>query len=517
MYFEIWRSGKLIKRGTQTLNTLSWSTELMYAPNTQLVLPVEYLEYIDGRDEVKIFINDKCFWGIVKDVQIDKVAETVTLSIEHIITEWEYRQVSINHAMTNKALNIIYKGADVVKANGENITANDFQVGQNELPLSNSKIIKKAGAYAWTDSGDRLPITTITGTIGTATGEYEIKLSTKNGTSISVKVSVSESVDESSSTADPEIIDKISDIYNDKTFVYPGWQIDIQSGGATVVDYVYSRQNKLEALTKTMELTEDLFWRVGFTNEKVVEIGRFGKKKPYIISTKPSGETNIHILTEPTIDYDFDDVINVASVYGDKSDSGMSSITLRDIYEHPERQKDGFPVVILREGVNNERDYSTYYQFPKLAPNNYDEYAVVDEESVALEGGVLIEGTFNYNDLSPFSENDTFVTDTQRIRAAQAVYRASIRKLKQSRRSYDIEVVTEEIPSDINVGDKIRFVYDNSLWVMDECESYWRKIVAYDDYFYITKIDYQFDETGAETNVLTLTKWLKLDRDTQTT
>lgn len=517
MYFEIWRNGNLIKRGNKTLNPLSWSIELMYAPNTQLVLPIEWLSYINGREECKIFINDKCFWGIIKDVEVDKVNETVTLSIEHAITEWEYQQVSINHAISSKALNVIYKGATVVKSNGENITANDFKVAVNELPLSNSKIISKAGAYAWTDSGDRVAITTVTGTIGTEKKEYEISLSTKNGTTIKVKVSVSDDIDESSSTADPEIIDKVSDIYNDMSFVYPGWEVDIQSGGSTIVDYVYSRQNKLEALTKTMELTDDLFWRVAFRNEKVVEIGRFGKKKPYIISNKPSGESNIHILTEPTVDYDFDDVINVASVYGDKSDSGMSSVTLRDIYEHPEKQKDGFPVVILREGVNNERDYSAYYQYPKLAPNNYDEYAVIDEESVALEGGILIEGTFNYNDLSPFSTDDKIVKDEQRMRASQAVYRASIRKLKQSRRSYDVEVVTEEIPTDLNVGDRVRFIYNNNLWVVDECESYWRKILDYDDFFYITKIDYQFDETGAETNVLTLTKWLKLDRDTQTT
>ena len=30
------------------------------------------------------------------------------------------------------------------------------------------------------------------------------------------------------------------------------------------IDYVYSRQNKLEALTKTCELTDDIWWRVGF-------------------------------------------------------------------------------------------------------------------------------------------------------------------------------------------------------------------------------------------------------------
>lgn len=519
MYFEIWRNGNLIKRGTKTLNPLSWSIELMYAPNTQLVLPIEWLSYVQGREEVKIFINDKCFWGIVKDVDVDKVNETVTLSIEHCITEWEYRQVSINHAVSRETLNVIYKGSNSKTNGNETITANDFTVTESELPLTLAKIISRSRAYAWNNSnGDKVDITSFSGTIEAESGEYEISLSTKNGTSVSLKVSVSDKEKEETDTSDPEIIDKIEDIFNDKSFVYPGWIVDIEEDEkATMIDYVYSRQNKLEALTKTCELTEDLFWRVGFTNEKRVEIGSFGEKKPYIISLKPSGKSNIHILTEPTIDYDFDDVINVASVYGDKSDSGMSSVTLRDVYMDESSHIDGFPIVILREAVNNERNYAPYVQYPRLAPNNYDEFAVIDEESVALEGGTLIEGTFNYNDLSPFSTDDKIVSDADRLSASRAVYHASIRKLKQARRSYDLEVVTEEIPTDLKVGDKVRFIYNNNLWVMDECDSYWRKIIDFNDFFYITKIDYDFDETGAETNTLTLTKWLKIDRDTQTT
>lgn len=518
MFFEIYRQGKLIKRGTKSLSDLSWSNELMFAPNTSMVLPIDYLPYINGREEIKIFINDKCFWGIIKDVTVDKVNETIDISIEHVITEWEYRQVSVNRAVSREMLNVIYKGAKNATKGGQSITANDFNISLTQLPLTNKQILAKARAYAWdANNGDKIDIT-VTGTIGSTKGDYELTLSTKGGASVKIKVTVTDKPKDESGASDPEIIDKITDIYNDTSFVYPGWVVDIEDDEeATMIDYVYSRQSKLEALTKTCELTPDLFWRVGFTNEKVVEIGSFGTLKPYIISAKPSGNSNIHILTEPTIDYDFDDVINVASVYGDKSDSGMSSVTLRDIYMNENLQFKGFPVVILREAVNNERDYSPYIQYPKLASNNYDEYAVIDEESVALEGGVLIEGTFNYNDLSAFSTDDKIVTDADRVAAAKAVYHSSIRKLKQARRSYDIEVVTEEIPTDLTVGDKVRFIYDNSLWVMEECSSYWEKILAYDDEFYITKIEYNFDRNGVETNVLTLTKWLKIDRDTQIT
>ena len=63
---------------------------------------------------------------------------------------------------------------------------------------------------------------------------------------------------------DPSVVDQIGDIYNDANFAYPGWQIDFQDDSdSQMIDYVYSRQNKLEALTQTMELTENLWWRVG--------------------------------------------------------------------------------------------------------------------------------------------------------------------------------------------------------------------------------------------------------------
>lgn len=512
MYYEIYRQGNLIRRGTKILNTLSWSTELMFTPNMELVLPIDHLEYFQGREEVKVFVNDKCFWGIVKEISLDKENETISLTLEHVISEWEYRQVHINHAIDNENINVIYKGSEVVRKNGETVTANPFSVALNELPLTDAEIIARARASAYVSpNGDKLPLA-VSGEIKAEKGEYDIAFKTAKGTLLTVKCSVT---DESKEDADiePSIADKLSDIYNDKTFVYPGWIVDIQDDA--MIDYVYSRQNKLEALTKTCELTSDLFWRVGFTNEKVVEIGKFGDIKPFVISTRKSGETNIRMLTEPQITYKFDDVVNVASVYGDKSDSGMSSITLRDVYERPELQDEKFPVVILREGVNNERDYSDYIQFPMLAPNNYDEYAVIDLESVALENGELIEGTFTSNDISAFSLDDELVTDADRINASKVLYRSSIRKLIQLRRSYDMEITTEELPSDLNVGDKVRLIYDNKLWTVTECSEYWQKIVDYDDYFYITKIDFNIDANGAETDKITLTKWIKLDRETQ--
>lgn len=626
MYFEVFKQGNLIIRGKQILNTISLDNELMLAPSTTLVLPIDWLEVIDGREEIKIFLDEcRVFWGIVWDITVNKVDETIELDVRHVITEWQYRQISVNHAISDNnnakaKLNIVYKGDKVKKSkeNDETITANDFVVIASKIDdMKTADWVKKARASAWvTSNGDKVKVSkvdfsdidkadgkykegsykvkfstkkgtsvTVDCEVVTAidmqtrrsksnrsnketisavpftvyegkkltvaqvkkkadpkawvyrhknqsvkvteietdfkneVGIYQLTASTAKGTSITVKIEVKSGSGDYSTLDDPAVVDQLEDIYSDMNFAYPGWQIDFRDdSGDEMIDYVYSRQNKLEALTQTMELTDDLWWRVGLWDEKRVEIGRFGDIKPYTLSTKPSGKTNIRIIEEPTIDYDFENVVNVATVYSDKSDGGMSSLTLREIYEDPDAQVDGFPVVILHSNANNERDYSKYIsQYPQLAPNNELEYAIIDEESVALEQGTVIEGTYAFNEYSPFEIEGKRITNKKRKRAAKTVYRAVIKKLKQARRSYDVTVVTEPIPCDLEVGDRIRFLYDNNLWKLEACSSYWKKILSYDDLWYITAITYNYDEYGNLTNELKLAKWLKIDRETSNT
>ena len=541
MFFEVYKKGNLIIRGKQILNTISLDNELMLAPSTTLTLPIEWLEVIDGREEIKIYLDEcRVFWGIVWDIEVDKQAETIDLDVRHVVTEWQYRQISVNHAISGDTersrLNIVYLGENITKndVTDEAITANGFTASLAEAKnFGNADFISRARASAWVMSnGDKVDIASVsilkcetdendnetcTPSTITEAATYKVTFATAKGTSVSVDVSIEEKVTPSYGTIDdPAVIDKLEDIYNDKNFAYPGWEIEFRDGsGARMIDYVYSRQNKLDALTETMELTDDLWWRVGLWNEKKIQIGKFGDVKPYTLSTKPSGATNIKIIEEPTIDYDFENVINVATVYSDKSDGGMSSLTLREVYQDPTLQKEGFPVVILHANVNNERDYRMYTdQYPKLAPNNEIEYAIIDEASVALEQGTIIEGTYAFNDLSPFQIEGEGITDDKRIKAAKTVYEATIKKLIQARRSYDVHVVTEPIPCDLEVGDKIRFLYDNNLWKMDACSSYWKKVLSYNDLFYVTAITYNYDEYGNLTNELTLTKWLKIERET---
>ena len=541
MYFEIFSTqGNLIIRGRKYIGTLQFDHELNLAPTTSMVLDATWASIIKGREEIKIHLDDgKIFWGIIWGfTPIDKANETITLDIRHVITEWEYRQISVNHAMSNQALNIVYKGDEVgtSEANAETITASGFTIAKSEASsFTTEQILARSRAYAWsTTNGDKVAITSVRiqkcevpegqeeevctdASLGDE-GTYKVTLATAKGTSVQIDLSVEEKYEPSYGTlVDPTVADKLLDIYNDTNFAYPGWQIEWRNGAENrYIDYVYSKQNKLDALTETVELTEDLWWRVGFWNEKKVQIGTFGDEKPYIISTKPSGATNIRMIQEPSIEADLDNVINVATVYSDKSDSGMSSLTLREVYMNPSLQRSGFPVVILHSNVNNERDYRMYTdQYPRLAPNNEVEYAVLDTESIALESGVLIEDSYSFNDLSPFEIEGNTIEDEKRVKAAETVYHAVIKKLIQSRRSYDIKISTEHLPIDLLAGDKVRFIYDNKIWEQTACSNYWKKILSMDDHFYISRISYNIDEYGNEWNELTLTKWLKIERETR--
>lgn len=625
MFFEIYKQGKLKKRGKTTLGGISWSNEVMTVPECTLTLPATYAEYFDGREDVKIYVNGKVFWGHVKNnYTLNKTDETIELPLSHIVSEWEYRQISVNHAVSDGNINVVFKGDKVRKnvGNQEGITACDFTLTAKQVKqkVSDSVLIKKAYAQAWNlQNGNTVPITKVDRSALKPKEEtYDVSFSTAKGTTVTVECTVQPNIqrgglryksnktdkekiearrfsidisladdldnddliryakakawvyrhpkdtikvvvrssnvqarvgsytvtfetetghtdltidvqvtdEENYPSLEPAVVDELRDIYNDMNMAYPGWQLDWQDGsGDRTIDYVYSRQNKLEALTQTMEITPDLFWRVGFTGEKVIEIGKFGKKMPYTISVKPSGKTNRRMITEPEVTPDYENVINVATVYSEKSDGGMSTLTLREAYNDEELLKKGliteriqddkFPVVILHANVNNERNYSQYIsQYPKLAPNNEMEYAIIDTESVALESGILIEGTFAFNDLGAFNTESKKITDRKRIQAARMVYNAGVRKLKEARRNYRFEVTVEEMPPEVNVGDKIRVLYDNSIWNIEACSNYWKKILQMDNYFYIEGMTWDIEANGKETNTLTLVKYLKVERET---
>lgn len=569
---EILEFGNVKKRFRLSLSEIDMSTELMTSPSIDIDGVAELLPYLRGRKEIRIFTDNAIFYSNTQSIQIDSINGTLSISCSHVISEWKNRQVPTNYAVKNKT---------------------------------------------------------------------------------------------------------IPEIYTDDEMKYSDdWEMEYdEQANLELIDYVYSRQNKLDALTKTCELTPDLFWRVALSENKIIQIGKFGEEKQYTVSLRPSGGRNIRIIEEPSINEDFSSVINLATVYANKSDSGMSSLSLREVYNDTSLQDPNFPVVIIRNNINNERDYD-YIDYPKLAPNNQLEYAVIDTESVAMESGLFVEGTYSFDDLNPFSleeeveENpggngpwspqafmdeymgqkvemdgapveqpcqcvDLFkkclqiigypdpsraiggdgfawniwfnrdylgyddyfdypstpqfgdwaifdkagntpdshvamfvssnndntaqffgqnqpdpyctvqnietthilgwmrvkeefwsgtynpesgngvknITDEDRIKCAKAVYDATIKKLINARRKFQITVTTEQLPQDLNVGDKIRFIYDLKQFHIEECSNYMRKLLTNDDWFYINKLNRHIDSNGMETGELTLEKFLRIDRE----
>lgn len=556
MYYEIYKSGKCVKKDNVLLSPIRFSNELMYVPTCQLELPIEYRDYIDGHGEIKIYANDKVFWGIVTGIDVDAPKGTMSVQLTHKISEWEYRQLAINNAILDKKLNFVYKNdadkvvysqsADKRYTKFYTLVASKVQIKQNAYDITDAKLIElgRAKCYETKNVSNILKVKVKSHNIEQKLGTYKVTFIAEGYNALGITETAEATVEATVSVKGGDVQKKkvdeglytlqeqLSDIYHDNNFVYPDWDIDFQDDSKErTIDYVYSKQNKLDALTATMEHTEDLFWRVGFDGEKKIEIGKFGKKKPYFISQNPSGTYNIRMIDDPEVTYSFDNVCNLATVYSDKSDGGMSSLTLREVYNHRndageidklyrlDNPECKFPVVITRDNiisdVNNERTYGFIQEYtdelPKIAPNNIYEYAVLDLDSIAKEGGKVIEDTFAFNDLGAFNTENKKVTDKYRTRASFVAYRSAIRKLKHRRRNYSLKVKLEQIPKNIVVGDQIRLIYNLDLLHIDCCSNYMRRELHQDQWWYITAIDYEISGDGNEIDTLTLSKELLID------
>lgn len=340
-WFEILdQNSKVIKRFRKIIGDVEFTNELMVIPEMTLTLPDEYEPYLMGRKQFRAHLNGSDGGVIVFRGWIDAIIPSgqnaVDITVRHAVREWEFRQVPTNLA---------------VKA------------------------------------------------------------------------------------------EKISTIYaNEDMYYSPDWILAYgQDADLELIDYVYSRQSMLEALNQTVEMTSNIFWRVAFDKDKKLEISSFGDKKPYQLSYKPSTKRNIRIVDVSRPEVDHSSVMNVATVYSNETDGGMTSLTLREVYNDKSLQDPNFPVVILRSGINNERDYD-YEEYPEIAPNEQLEYAVLDKEGIALESGLLIEGSIDFNDYSPFSieegsetpstgtlrwvipENQRSLEDPEMINNAQCIY-----------------------------------------------------------------------------------------------
>ena len=274
-----------------------------------------------------------------------------------------------------------------------------------------------------------------------------------------------------------------------------------------LIEYEFSNETFLEFLTKVCEKTTSLYWRVNRYDPYLIEFGIFGIKKDVLIN-----EYN-HLVSLDSVEENYEDTINIAVAMSDKSDSGASSLTLRDIFHNPRFMLDGFPVIKTGNKVNSQRSYD-YPQLPVFAPEIIgDEFAVMDTEGIALEAGELYWGTVTDNDTQSIAEDNKEITDADRLKATEQLYRTAIRRLKNSRRkviySMTIEPITERR---VQPGDRLMFVLNAGVWELTACTKYYEKILKESSWFFVTKLTDTYSN-GTHLQKVELSKFLHSDRD----
>lgn len=263
------------------------------------------------------------------------------------------------------------------------------------------------------------------------------------------------------------------------------------------IEYEFSRETKREALDKIIELTPDLNWRVTRSADKTLEIGKFGEHKEVLVSYE-------NILDNLEIEDDNSAIINYAVTLSDKNEGGATSVTLKEVFEHPELQIEGFPVIITGQTINTQSP-QVGYNFTEYAPNTINEYAVIDEEGIRRENGDIYEGTYTNNDIQPIQEDGKEITNEDRIKTSQMLYQSTVRKNKMSRRNLKYTFSLGDIPADLNVGDMVRLVFKNNVDTYSGCYGLQTTpVIKSDAWLYVLTIDLQIQDNGSVVYQLTV-------------
>lgn len=311
---------------------------------------------------------------------------------------------------------------------------------------------------------------------------------------------------------------QLRDVMAHPEFRPAAWNVDLQNDLADYyIDYVFSKETQLDALTTITEMTPYAHWRVNpHIAGRNIEVGQFGEKSGYVFSAHRQGNGIMPIIRVSSSGVNFSRVKNKAVVYAQKSDSGMPSMSLRDVYVRPELQLPEFPIEVIRDDCNNERSYDYSDEYPAIAPNQNIEYAIRDTHSIATEG-LEIETTLSFATLSPFATDNELVSDEDRIKSAHVAYLSAVKQLIQLRRYEDMRITTGGIPPNLLPGDRVYIEFEPTKKRFLECTQISENFVGYTGYKYVKEINTAIDEvTGAETNTITLDDYIRVDRETAT-
>lgn len=288
------------------------------------------------------------------------------------------------------------------------------------------------------------------------------------------------------------------------------WNISFL-GQMPAIYYVFPIEDKLTALVDIISHTYDLHFRAKLDECRGLEIGRFGESSGLLVTTVTQLEGKAENIL-PLIDIEevltYDKYSNEFLCLGGQTNNGYSQVTLEQMFENPALQDPLFPVTIATGFVNNlEEDY-TGLDDVKLGPNNQEAYLLTDLESVANANGQIYQESISMKDINSFRLYGNEITDVDRVQVALELYKASVRELKKRRSKKEYKVKVLDLCNKLNVGDKIKLVYDKQICVENQgCDQgMFSKVNTkkVNDEFYVVGISRSYNSAGCDTAVLDL-------------
>lgn len=323
------------------------------------------------------------------------------------------------------------------------------------------------------------------------------------------------------------------------------------------VSLSFSSSNKLEALSEVLKYTEDLHFRVELNAQDTITIGRFGVEKNVMISPNPVPEDDcesdfistaddnfVTMLTEPTYNVEYTGHFNRAVVFCGDVAHDVAHLTLQPLYDLAEYRNHGeFPVGMYDQNINQQPETAweqkqgsdgwTKINNEKIYENNEPivysnndnrEFYVTDQKQLNEDGGIVRCATYQFADMHPIPQlEDTddegnkiiyTITDDDRMEMCKLAWRRAVRILKSQRPEHVYQFNCTALPSFVDDGDKVRFVYVKKILVPktedEDCEDFDEVVASnVDESIYMTKRTITFDSTMNETTTITLDRELK--------
>lgn len=319
------------------------------------------------------------------------------------------------------------------------------------------------------------------------------------------------------------------------------------------IEHEFSATNKFEALSELVNATEKCHWRVPLdADTPTVEIGEFGEASDIEISPNPvfnddcevTPQQYVTMLTEPTFAVDYTNHYNRAVVFCGDLGAGVFHLTLKEVYEDPSLQIEGFPVGMYDKEINlqpepeyddkgkvinNEKVYKDN-ELVIYANNTNREYYVTDLQQLEEDGGIVKSTNFAFSNLHPIpklsdtdpdgNEIEYQVTDADRREMAKRAYDKAVRELRAQRPEYTYQFNCTALPvfDDGKVtpmdGCTVHFTYSKYVAEKDDdnpdCpENGMRKIANIDVKYFMTNRIITFDDVLNEYTTITLDRELR--------